>query len=111
MKIINKFDWRQQRHRKGTVARAYARLGAGWVGRGCRLTADALLENAKCCPRSDAFGGVTDANGVLDRPSSRKSCFPICKAAAAQRNHRIGYIRTYFARYPRRACPIVRTMR
>lgn len=77
---------------KGTVAARMRALGAGWVD------ADAVYrtlcaENRKMLSALDtAFGGVTDANGVLDRPETRENrVFRPCKAAAAQRNHHTVY--------------------
>lgn len=60
---------------KGTVAARMRSLGAGWVD------ADAVYrtlcaENREMLSALDtAFGGVTDANGVLDRPKLAKIVF------------------------------------
>ena len=60
---------------KGTVAARMRALGAGWVD------ADAVYrtlcaENREMLSALDtAFGGVTDANGVLDRPKLAKIVF------------------------------------
>ena len=60
---------------KGTVAARMRALGAGWVD------ADAVYrtlcaENREMLFALDtAFGGVTDANGVLDRPKLAKIVF------------------------------------
>ena len=60
---------------KGTVAARMRALGAGWVD------ADAVYrtlcaENREMLSALDTtFGGVTDANGVLDRPKLAKIVF------------------------------------
>ena len=60
---------------KGTVAARMRALGAGWVD------ADAVYrtlcaENCEMLSALDAaFGGVTDVNGVLDRPKLAKIVF------------------------------------
>ena len=73
MKIIG-FD-RRQRHRQrhGRGADAFARRGLG--GRGCRLSHALCGEPRNAVRARYAFGGVTDANGVLDRPKLAKIVF------------------------------------
>ena len=94
---------------KGTVAARMRALGAGWVD------ADAVYrtlcaENREMLSALDtAFGGVTDANGVLDRPKLAKIVFS--DPAKLQQLNEITtpYIRkaSLDAIHAQSACPIV----
>ena len=94
---------------KGTVAARMRSLGAGWVD------ADAVYrtlcaENREMLSALDtAFGGVTDANGVLDRPKLAKIVFS--DPAKLQQLNEITtpYIRkaSLDAIHAQSACPIV----
>ena len=94
---------------KGTVAARMRALGAGWVD------ADAVYrtlcaENREMLSALDtAFGGVTDVNGVLDRPKLAKIVFS--DPAKLQQLNEITtpYIRkaSLDAIHAQSACPIV----
>ena len=94
---------------KGTVAARMRALGAGWVD------ADAVYrtlcaENREMLSALDtAFGGVTDANGVLDRPKLAKIVFSDLAKLQQLNEITTPYIRkaSLDAIHAQSACPIV----
>ena len=94
---------------KGTVAARMRSLGAGWVD------ADAVYrtlcaENREMLSALDAaFGGVTDQNGVLDRPKLAKIVFSDPEKLRQLNAITTPYIRTASLEAIRAqsACPIV----
>ena len=90
------------------LPRGMRRLGAGWVD------ADAVYrtlcaENREMLSALDtAFGGVTDVNGVLDRPKLAKIVFPTLQSCSSSTKspHRIS-ARRLDAIHAQSACPIV----